>query len=142
MAEKMADDIDKIAQNLQETILKGYSDKFKWEFSNPKNIGKIENADSSVSITGACGDTVEVYLVLKDGKINDIKFMTDGCGAAVACASYVAGAVKGKTIEEALLMKPEGVDSYFGGLPEESKHCAKLTVDTLRAALNRYQSKK
>jgi len=138
----MADDIDKIAQNLQETILKGYSNKFKREFSNPKNIGKIKNADSSVSITGACGDTVEMYLILKDEKINDIKFMTDGCGAAVVCASYVAGAAKGKTIEEALRMKPEGVEHYFGGLPEESKHCAKLTVDTLRAALNRYQNKK
>ena len=141
MAEKMADDIDKIAQNLQETILKGYSDKFKREFSNPKNIGKIKNPDSCVSITGVCGDTVEMYVVLKDEIINDIKFMTDGCGATVACASYVAGAAKGKTIEETLRMKPEGVESYFGGLPEESKHCAKLAVDTLRAALNRYESK-
>ena len=141
MAEKMADDIDKIAQNLQETILKGYSDKFKWEFSNPKNIGKIENADSSVSITGACGDTVEVYLVLKDGKINDIKFMTDGCGATIVCASYVTRIVKGKTVKDALRIKPGDVDGYFEGLPEENKHCAKLSVDTLKAALKRYEIK-
>ena len=137
----MADDIDKIARALQEAILEGYSEKFKQEFSSPKNIGKIEDADSRVSITGVCGDTVEIYLALKDGKINDIKFMTDGCGATIACASYVTRMVKGKTITDALLMKPEDVDSYFEGLPDESKHCAKLTIDTLKAALNRYEIK-
>jgi len=137
----MADDIDKIAQTLQEAIFKDYSEKFKQEFSNPKNIGKIENADSQVRITGVCGDTIEMYLAIKDERIDDIKFMTDGCGATIACASYVARAVKGKTIKEALRMKPEGVDSYFEGLPQESKHCAKLAIDTLKAALNRYESK-
>ena len=71
----MADDIDKIAQTLQEVILEGYSRKFKQKFSNPQNIGKIENADSRVSITGVCGEKVEMYLALIDGKINDIKFM-------------------------------------------------------------------
>jgi len=76
-----------------------------------------------------------MYLAIKDERISDIKFMTDGCGATAACASYVARVVKGKTIAEALLMKPEDVDSYFEGLLLESKHCAKLTVDTLRAAL-------
>jgi len=137
----MTDDIDKIARTLQDAMFKGYSEKFKEEFSNPQNIGKIENADSQVSITGVCGDTVEMYLAIKDRRIDDIKFMTDGCGATISCASYVARAVKGKTIAEALLMKPEGVDSYFEGLPEESKHCAKLAIDTLKAALNRYESK-
>jgi len=137
----MTDDTDKIARTIQEAIFKGYSEKFKEELSNPKNIGKIEDANSHVSFTGVCGDTIEMYLTIKDGKVNDIKFLTDGCGAAIACASYVARAVKGKTIEEALLMKPEGVDSYFEGLPEENKHCAKLAIDTLKAALNIYEDK-
>jgi len=137
----MVDDIDKIAQTLQDAIFKGYSEKFKEELSNPKNVGKIENADSQFSVTGVCGDTVEMYLALKDRRIDDIKFVTDGCGATIACASYVARTVKGKTIEEALRIKPEGVDSYFEGLPQESKHCAKLAIDTLKAALNRYEIK-
>jgi len=137
----MADDIDKIARALQEAILEGYSEKFKQEFSNPKNIGKIKDADSRVSVTGVCGDTVEMYLAFEDGKINDIKFMTDGCGATIACASYVTRMVKGKAITDALLMKPEDVDSYFECLPDESKHCAKLAVDTLKAALKRYEIK-
>ena len=135
----MANDIDNIAKTLQEAIFKGYSEKFKRELSKPKNIGKIEDADSQVSITGICGDTIEMYLAIKDESIDDIKFMTDGCGATIACASYVVRAVKGKTIEEAIRMEPRDVDGYFEGLPEESKHCAKLAIDTLKAALNIYE---
>ncbi len=138
---EMADNIDEIAKSLQEAVLEGYSQKFKDELFDPKNIGKIENPDSHVRITGVCGDTVEIYLAVKEGRINDIKFMTDGCGATIACASYVTRTVKGKSIEEALRIKPEDVDKYFEGLPDESKHCAKLAIDTLKASLNKYESK-
>ena len=131
----MTQNYDKIAQVLQESILEGYSERFKNEFLEPKNIGKIKDSDSYVSITGVCGDTLEIYLVIRDGKINDIKFMTDGCGATVTCASYVTRTAKGKSIEEALRIKPEDVDKYFEGLPEEHKHCAKLAVITLTAAI-------
>jgi nitrogen fixation NifU-like protein len=82
-----------------------------------------------------------MYLAFKDERIDDIKFMTDGCGATIVCASYIARTVKGKTIKEALRIKPEGVDGYFEGLPQESKHCAKLAIDTLKAALDRYEIK-
>ena len=137
----MSDDIDKIARSLQEAILEGYSDKFKQEFSNPQNIGKIENASSKVSITGVCGDTVEMYLAVKDGKIKDIKFMTDGCGATIVCTSYLTRIAKGTTCKDALLIKPEDIDNYFEGLPSESKHCAKLAVDTLKSTIKRYEAK-
>ena len=138
---EMADNIDEIAKSLQEAVLEGYSQKLKDEFFDPKNIGQIENPDSHVHITGACGDTVEMSLAIKDGRIRDIKFMTDGCGATIVCASYVTRTVKGKSIEEALRIKPEDVDKYFEGLPDESKHCAKLAIDTLKASLNKYESK-
>ena len=138
---EMTDNIDEIAKSLQEIVLEGYSPKLKDELLDPKNIGKIEDADSQVSITGVCGDTVELYLAIKDGRINDIKFMTDGCGATIACASYVTRIAKGKSIEETLQIKPEDVDDYFQGLPEKSKHCAKLSVSALKAALNMYENK-
>ena len=131
---------DEIAQYLQEAILEGYSESFKNEFLNPNNIGKIEDSDSHVSITGVCGDTVEMYLVIRDGSIRDIKFMTDGCGATITCASYVTRTARGKSIEEALRIKSEDVDKYFEGLPEEHKHCAKLAVITLTAAIEKYRS--
>ncbi len=137
----MPDNIDEIARRLQENVLQGYSEKLRDELFNAENIGEIKNPDSHVRITGACGDTVEMYLAIKDGKIDDIKFMTDGCGATIACASYVTRTVKGKTIEAALRMKSEGVDRYFEGLPDESKHCAKLAINTLKAALQSYETK-
>lgn len=133
--EKMTDNIDEITKSLQEAVLEGYSQKLKDELFDPKNIGKIENPDSHVRITGVCGDTIEMSLTIKDGRIRDIKFMTDGCGATIACTSYVTRTVKGKSIEEALRVKPKDIDKYFEGLPEESKHCAKLSADTLTAAL-------
>ena len=137
----MTEKHDKIAQDLQEAILEGYSEKFKKEFLRPENIGKIKDSDSYVSVTGVCGDTLEIYLVIKDGKISDIRFMTDGCGATITCASYVTRTAKGKSLEEALRIKPEDVDKYFEGLPEEHKHCAKLAVITLTTAIEKYQSK-
>ncbi len=138
---EMADNIEEIVKSLQDTVSEGYSQKLKDELFDPKNIGKIENPDSHVRITGVCGDTVEIYLAIKEGRINDIKFMTDGCGATIVCASYVTRTVKGKSIEEALRIKPEDVDRYFEGLPKENKHCAMLSVITLRAALEGYRSK-
>ena len=137
----MTEKHDKIAQDLQEAILEGYSEKFKKEFLRPENIGKIKDSDSYVSITGICGDTIEIYLIVRNGKISDIRFMTDGCGATITCVSYVTRSAKGKCLEEALRIKPEDVVKYFEGLPEEHKHCAKLAVITLKAAIEKYQSK-
>lgn len=135
----MAEDLDWIAQDLQGAILEGYSEKFKNEFLNPKNIGELERADSHVRITGPCGDTIEMWLAIEAGRISDIRFMTDGCGATITCASYVTGAAKGKTIEEALRIKPEDVVEYFEGLPDEHKHCAKFAVMTLTAGIEKYR---
>jgi NifU-like protein involved in Fe-S cluster formation len=137
----MTKEHDKIAKELQDAILDGYSEKFKNEFMRPENIGRIKDPDSHVSTTGVCGDTIETYLVVRDGKISNIRFMTDGCGATITCASYVTRIVKGKSLDEALRIKPEDVDKYFEGLPKEHKHCAKLAVLTLAAAINKYRSK-
>jgi nitrogen fixation NifU-like protein len=137
----MTEDPDRIAQHLQEAILQGYSQRFRDEFSNPKNIGELEHADSHVRITGPCGDTIEMWLIVEDGKISDISFMTDGCGATITCASYVTRAAKGGTIEEALRITPENVVEYLEGLPDKHRHCAKLAVMTLGAAIEEYQTR-
>ena len=137
----MTKEHDKIAKEFQDTILEGYSEKFKNEFMRPENIGRIEDPDSYVSITGVCGDTIEIYLVVRDEKISDIRFMTDGCGATITCASYVTRIAKGKALEDALRIKPGDVDKYFEGLPEKHKHCAKLAVITLIAAIEKYRGR-
>jgi len=142
MAQKqMGQTFDKLARDIQESLLKGYSERLKREFLNPENIGKIEDPDCHVSIKGVCGDTIEMSLSVKNGRISDIKFMTDGCGATISCASYVTRTAKGKSIEEALLITPDDVDMYFEGLPDEHKHCAKLAVMTLTAILEQYAGK-
>jgi nitrogen fixation NifU-like protein len=129
---------DRFAEELQNAVLAGYSDQLKHEFLNPQNIGKIAGYSTSASITGVCGDTVDMYISISNGIIEDIKFMTDGCGFTTACASYVTRISKGRTIEEALRIKPKDVDAYFGGLPEENKHCSDLAVRTLVCALEKY----
>lgn len=135
------DKLDKLVWDIQESLLGGYSERLKREFLNPENVGKIEDPDCSVSIKGVCGDTIEMSLSIDNERISDIKFMTDGCGATISCASYVTRTAKGKLIEEALQIKPEEVDEYFEGLPDDHKHCAKLSVMTLRAALEEYIGK-
>lgn len=137
---RRAQELDRIARDLQESILQGYSERFKNEFLNPQNIGKIEDADCLASITGVCGDTIEMSLSIKSGRISDIRFMTDGCGGTITCASYVTRIAKGKFVEEALQIGPADVESYFQDLPEETRHCAKLAVMTLKAALEEYLS--
>jgi nitrogen fixation NifU-like protein len=137
----MADDIDGIVKKLQEAVLAGYSQRFKNEFFNPRNFGTIENPDSHVRITGVCGDTIEMFLTIRDERIHDIKFTTDGCGATIVCASFVTRTAQGKSVEEALRIEPDDVDQYFEGLPEEHKHCTKLAVITLRAAVEEYRNK-
>ena len=134
----MESEWEKFAEELQDAVLEGYSDQLKHEFLHPQNVGKIENPRSSASITGVCGDTVEMYLSISEGRINDIKFMTDGCGFTTACASYVTRISKGKTIGDALRINPKDVDSHFGGLPAEHKHCSVLAVGTLVSALEKY----
>ena len=131
-----------MAGGLQNSTLKGLSEKFKAELLNPQNIGKIDDPDSYVRVTGVCGDTIEMYLCVKSGKIINIKFLTNGCGATIACSSYTTRISKGKSIESAFKIKPKDVDNYFEGLPDEHKHCAKLAVITLKAALKEYAKKR
>ncbi len=132
---------ENMSDSLQNAILKGFSEKFKIEVLNPQNIGKIDDPDSYVRVTGVCGDTIEMYLSVKGGKIIDIKFLTNGCGATIACSSYTTRISKGKSIESAFKIKPKDIDNYFEGLPDEHKHCAKLAVITLRAVLKEYAKK-
>ena len=136
----MATGYDKFVREFQKSILEGYSENLKNEFLHAQNLGRLDDPDSYVSVTGVCGDTVEMSLNITDGRISDVRFMTDVCGFTIACSSYVTRTARGKTIEEALLTKPEDVDKYFEGLPEDHKHCATLSVVTLGAAIGNYRS--
>ncbi|MBU2567782.1 MAG: Fe-S cluster assembly scaffold protein NifU [Elusimicrobia bacterium] len=120
-----------------------YSEKVMEHFRNPRNVGEIENPDGTGRAGNpVCGDIMELYIKVKDGRIVDAKFKTFGCGAAIATSSMVTQMVKGKTIEEALNISNKTVAENLGGLPPIKMHCSVLAENALRSAINDYLSKK
>ena len=112
-----------------------YSDTVVDGFHNPKNLGRLAKPDAYGIVHGWCGDTMEIYLRLTDGRVEEATFMTDGCGPTVACGSMLSSMVAGLSAEEVKKIKPTDLIEALGGLPEENTHCAKLAVDTLLKAI-------
>jgi nitrogen fixation NifU-like protein len=119
-----------------------YSEKVMDHFMNPRNVGEIEDA-SGVGEVGnpKCGDMMRIYLKIKDNVIEEAKFKTFGCGAAIATSSMATELVKGKTINEAIKITNKAVASALGGLPAIKMHCSVLAEEALEAALNDYFKK-
>jgi nitrogen fixation NifU-like protein len=111
-------------------------------FRNPRNVGAVENADGVGKVGNpVCGDIMELTIKVKDGRIEDAKFRTFGCGAAIATSSMVTELVKGKTIEEALEVSNKAVAEALGGLPPVKMHCSVLAEQALRSAIEDYRKK-
>ncbi|MDA8088020.1 MAG: Fe-S cluster assembly scaffold protein NifU [Nitrospiraceae bacterium] len=119
-----------------------YSEKLMDHFTNPRNVGEIQDADG-VGEEGnpTCGDVMKITIKVKDGRIEDAKFRTFGCGAAIAVSSMVTEMVKGKTLEEAMTITKEAVADALGGLPPQKMHCSNLGADALRLAIEDYRKK-
>ena len=117
-----------------------YTDKVLKHFKNPKNQGTIPGA-SAVGEVGnpTCGDVMKIYLKIKDEKIEDIKFETLGCAAAIAVSSAFTEIVKGKTIDEAMNISKDQIVEELGGLPKPKVHCSMLAVEALHEAINNYK---
>jgi len=119
-----------------------YSDKVIEHFQNPQNVGEISDSDGVGKVgSPVCGDMIEVYIKVKDGRLEDVKYKTYGCGAAVASGSMGTEMVKGKTIEEAMKLTNMQVAEALDGLPEEKLHCSNLAADGIRAAIEDYLSR-
>ena len=119
-----------------------YSEKVMDHFTNPRNVGEIENASGVGTVGNAkCGDIMRMYLEIKDGVVIDAKFKTFGCGAAVATSSMATELVKGKTVEEALLVTNKAVMEALDGLPPVKVHCSLLAEEAIHAALWDYAEK-
>jgi len=119
-----------------------YGEKVMDHFMNPRNVGEIEDA-SGIGEVGnpQCGDVMRFYLKIKDGVIEDAKFKTFGCGAAIATSSMATEIIKGKPIEEAIKMTNKAVADALGGLPPVKMHCSVLAEEALEAALTDYFKK-
>ncbi|MBU4535742.1 MAG: Fe-S cluster assembly scaffold protein NifU [Euryarchaeota archaeon] len=119
-----------------------YTEKVMDHFSNPRNVGEIPDADGEGTVGNpTCGDLMTIYIKVKDNVIEDIKFKTFGCGAAIATSSMVTEMAMGKTIEEALKITRDDVADALEGLPPVKMHCSNLAADALEAAIEDYKKK-
>lgn len=119
-----------------------YSDKVMDHFRNPRNVGRIENADAVGEVGNArCGDTMTIYLKIDDDVITDVKFETFGCGSAIASSSMATELIKGKPISEAVQLTNKAVAEALDGLPAHKMHCSVLAEEAIKAALKDYYEK-
>jgi len=120
-----------------------YSEKVMDHFMNPRNVGEIENADGEGTVGNpVCGDMMTFYIKVNGDRLEDIKFKTFGCGAAIAVSSMISEMAKGKTIDEALKITNKSVAKELGGLPSNKMHCSNLGADALHKAIEDYLGKK
>ena len=119
-----------------------YSEKVMDHFMNPRNVGEIGDADGVGQVGNPkCGDIMKMYLKIKDGIIEDAKFKTFGCAAAVATSSMATELIKGKTVEEALELTNKAVAESLDGLPPVKMHCSNLAEEAVRAAIDNYRKR-
>ncbi|HID92987.1 MAG TPA: iron-sulfur cluster assembly scaffold protein [bacterium (Candidatus Stahlbacteria)] len=139
----MADDLDKFVEELQQQIMeevkRSYTNTVIDHWIRPRNWGILNNADGYGKVTGSCGDTMEIYLKVRDNKIVDCSFNTDGCGITIACGSMVTELIKGKELNQLKSISQHTIIDKFGGLPEPDQHCALLAANTLHAAIRDYE---
>ncbi len=120
-----------------------YSDRVMDHFQNPRNVGEIPDADG-IGEEGnpVCGDMMTFYIKVKDDRLENVKYKTFGCGAAIAVSSIVSEMAIGKTIKEAMEMSPDNVINELDGLPKVKHHCSNLGAQALHKAIENYQTKK
>ena len=119
-----------------------YSDLVMQHFTDPQNVGVIEDADGVGKVGNPmCGDVMEMFIKVKDDRVEDVKFRTFGCGAAIATSSIATEMIKGKSLEEAVKLSNKAVADALGGLPAQKMHCSNLAADAVRAAIEDYRSK-
>lgn len=138
------EDIDKFNSDLQEQILeqirKTYSEAVIDHWQNPRNFKKLENPDGYAKVTGTCGDMMEMFVKLKEGKILECGFQTDGCGTTIVCGSAATELALNKTFVQVMAdVNAEEVLEKLGGLPQDNVHCAQLAIKTLKRALIDYR---
>ncbi len=119
-----------------------YSEKVMEHFRNPRNVGEVENPDGIGEVGNpTCGDLMRITIKVKDDKIDDIKFKTLGCGAAIATSSMITELAIGKPLEEAENISRQDIADALDGLPPQKMHCSVLAADGLREAIKDYRSK-
>jgi len=138
MAERFDDPFMELEQSIMGDMRKIYSEKTIDHFLNPRNLGRITDTDGVGMITDPRGSTMEIHLKVKDSKVIDASFWTDGCGCCIASGSMVTELALGKTVLQAQKISRQDVLDALGGLPEGDINCALLAASTLREAIKDY----
>ncbi len=136
------DFVDQLQREFFEETRQAYGEKMFERWQNPLYMGVLEDPDGQAKLKGTCGDSMEIALKFRDGRIVDAAFQTDGCGPSVVCGSYAAELALGKTPDEALDVTGDQILEALDGLPEENVHCAYLAAAALQEALNDYMIRK
>lgn len=119
-----------------------YSEQVMQHFTDPQNVGVIDEPDGVGKVGNpVCGDVMEMFIKVKENHIEDVKFRTFGCGAAIATSSIATEMIKGKSLDEAVKLSNKAVADALGGLPAQKMHCSNLAADAVRAAIEDYWSK-
>ena len=120
-----------------------YNDKVMDHFMNPRNVGKLDDADGIGEVGNAkCGDIMKIYIKVDNGVISDVKFQTFGCGSAIASSSMATELIKGKPVHQALELTNKAVVEALEGLPAHKIHCSVLAEEAIKCAIEDYQMKK
>ena len=136
----MPDKFDELEKEILETMKKVYSENVIDHAMNPRNTNQIANPDGFGSSTSACGETMEIRIKTKDGKVTETSFWTNGCSSTVACGSIASELVRGRDISRALTLNPVEIIDALNGLPEGNHHCALLAASAVKAAAMDYIS--
>jgi len=138
MVEEFDDPFKELEQSVMEDMKKVYSEKTIDHFLNPRNLGEIPAPDGFARVTDSCGDTMEICLNVREDRVTNASFWTDGCGPSIASGSMVTEMAKRMNIGEAQRISQHDILIALGGLPEESEHCALLAANTLKEAIKDY----
>ena len=136
----MSSDFDDLEALIMADARQTYSEAAMDHAMNPRNAGNMADADGFGHFAGPCGDTMKIWIKVRDGKVASATFWTNGCGASIASGSVITTLAQGKTVQAAYRISGQDVLSALGGLPEDNEHCALLAATALQYAINDYQA--
>jgi nitrogen fixation NifU-like protein len=136
----MTDEFGKLVEDIMAVMRSTYTQTVIDHAMNPRNAGNLKDRDGFAMVTGPCGDTMEIWLRVRDSRVREATFWTDGCGTTIAAGSMITELVRGKAIPDALKITQQDVLDALGGLPEDSVHCALLAANTLKEAVRDYMA--
>jgi nitrogen fixation NifU-like protein len=138
MKNPLDDFVDKLQEQILEESREIYGEEVLSRWQKPKFIGKMTDPSCVARLTGTCGDSMEIYLRIRNDHIEEVNFFTNGCGSSVACGSMAAELASGKSLDEAARIGGDTILDALGGLPEEETHCAYLAAETLQVAVHEW----